>query len=142
MQRRSKLDGRNQASAEPKSAAGPKPKGDPMDGVQAVFSGKAPEALATYLALTTALTELGPFVEDPKKTSIHLNRKSAFAGVHPRKAAIVLVIRSARPIQSPRIRKLEKVSANRWHNEMLLSTPAEVDPEVLGWLGEAYALSA
>ncbi len=113
-----------------------------MDSVQAIFSGKAPEALATYRALTTALTGLGPFVEEPKKTSIHLNRKSAFAGVHPRKAAILLVIRSAEPIKSPRIRKLERVSANRWHNEMLLTAPAEVDPEVLGWLGAAYALSA
>ncbi len=113
-----------------------------MGDVQDVFAGKAPEALATYRALTAALAGLGAFVEEPKKTSIHLNRKSAFAGVHPRKAAILLVIRSAVPIESPRIRKLEKVSANRWHNEMLLSAPAEIDPEVLGWLGEAYALSA
>ncbi len=113
-----------------------------MGDVQAVFAGKAPEALETYRALTAALAGFGPFVEEPKKTSIHLNRKSAFAGVHPRKGAILLVIRSARPIESLRIRKLEKVSANRWHNEMLLSAPAEVDPEVLGWLQEAYALSA
>ncbi len=113
-----------------------------MGDVQAIFAGKDPEALATYRALTAALAGVGPFVEDPKKTSIHLNRKSAFAGVHPRKAAILLVIRTAGPIDSPRIRKLEKVSTNRWHNEMLLSAPAEVDPELLGWLGDAYALSA
>jgi hypothetical protein len=113
-----------------------------MGDVHAVFAGKAPEALAIYRALAGALAGLGPFVEEPKKTSIHLNRKSAFAGVHPRKTAILLVIRSAKPIESPRIRKLERVSANRWHNEMLLSAPAEVDPEVLGWLGDAYALSA
>ena len=113
-----------------------------MGDIQSVFAGKAPEALATYRALTAALAGFGPFVEAPKKTSIHLNRKSAFAGVHPRKAAILLVICSVKPIESPRIRKLEKVSANRWHNEILLSSPAEVDPEVLGWIGEAYALSA
>jgi hypothetical protein len=113
-----------------------------MGDVQTVFAGKAPEVLGTYRALTAALAAIGPFIEEPKKTSIHLNRKSAFAGVHPRKAAILLVIRSAKPIESPRIRKLDRVSANRWHNEMLLSAPAEVDPEVMGWLGEAYALSA
>jgi hypothetical protein len=51
------------------------------------------------------------------------------------------VIRTAAPIESPRVRKLERVSAHRWHNELLLSAPAEVDDEVMGWLGEAYALS-
>ncbi|HLZ76039.1 DUF5655 domain-containing protein [Phenylobacterium sp.] len=113
-----------------------------MGDVEAVFAGKDPEALETYRALAAALEAFGPFVEDPKKTSIHLARRSAFAGVHPRKAAILLVIRTSAPLESPRIRKLEKVSANRWHNEMLLSAPAEIDAEVLGWLREAYALSA
>ncbi len=113
-----------------------------MSEVQAVFTGKDPEALETYDALMKALKAFGPFVEEPKKTSIHLGRRSAFAGVHPRKAAILLVIRTSAPIESPRIRKLEQVSANRWHNEMLLSAPSNIDGEVLGWLGEAYALSA
>ena len=113
-----------------------------MGDVHAVFAGKNPEALAIYRALTAALAGFGPFMEEPKKTSIHLGRKSAFAGVHPRKSAILLAIRTSAPIDSPRVRKLEKVSANRWHNEMLLSAPAEIDPEVLGWLAEAYALSA
>lgn len=112
-----------------------------MSDVQAVFAGKDPEALTTYRALTTALGAFGPFAEDPKKTSIHLGRKSAFAGVHPRKAAILLVIRTNAPIESARIRKLEKVSANRWHNEMLLSAPSEIDGEVVGWLRQAYELS-
>jgi hypothetical protein len=112
-----------------------------MTDVQAVFVGKDPEALATYRALTAAIEAFGPFVEEPKKTSIHLGRKSAFAGVHPRKAAILLVIRTSAPIESARVRKLERVSANRWHNEMLLNGPAEVDTEVLGWLRQAYELS-
>lgn len=112
-----------------------------MGDVQAVFAGKDPEVLATYRTLTKALKAFGPFAEEPKKTSIHLGRKSAFAGVHPRKTAILLVIRTSAPIESPRIRKVEKVSANRWHNEMLLSASSEVDAEVLGWLREGYELS-
>ncbi len=111
-----------------------------MGDVQAVFSGKSPEALATYQALTQALATLGPFKAEPKKTSIHLERNSAFAGVHPRKSAILLVIRTSGPIDNPRIRKRERVSANRWHNEMLLSAPSEIDAEVLGWLREGYEL--
>ena len=113
-----------------------------MGDVQAVFAGKDPASLKTYGALAKALHGFGPYVEEPKKTSIHLARKSAFAGVHPRKAAILLVIRTSAPIESPRIRKLERVSANRWHNELLLSAPSEIDAEVLGWLRQAYDLSA
>ena len=113
-----------------------------MDDLGVLFAGKEPVALETYRALISALHAFGPFVEAPKKTSIHLGRRSAFAGVHPRKAAILLVIRTESPIESPRIRKLERVSANRWHNEMLLSAPSEVDAEVLGWLRQGYDLSA
>lgn len=112
-----------------------------MSDVETVFAGKAPEAIATYRALATALNSFGPYVEEPKTASIHLARKSAFAGVHPRKAAILLVIRTAAPIDSPRIRKLERVSANRWHNEILLTAPSEIDAELLGWLRGAYDLS-
>ena len=113
-----------------------------MGDVQDVFAGKDPAAIRTYEALKGALAGFGPFVEDPKTASIHLGQKSAFAGVHPRKAAILLVIRTQAPIESSRIRKLERVSANRWHNEMLLSAPAEIDAEVITWLRQAYDLSA
>ena len=112
-----------------------------MGGVGAVFEGKEPVALEIYNVLKTAVRSLGPFEEVPKKTSIHLGRKSAFAGVHPRKAAILLVIRTSAPVDSPRIRKLERVSANRWHNEMLLASPSEVDAEVMDWLRQGYELS-
>ena len=111
------------------------------NGVETVFAGKEPAALAAYGGLITALKTFGPFVEDAKKTSIHLARKSAFAGVHPRKSAILLVIRTSSPIESPRIRKVERVSANRWHNEVLLGEPSEIDSEVVAWLRQAYDLS-
>jgi hypothetical protein len=113
-----------------------------MSDADALFAGRQPEALATYNALTAALKAFGPFVEEAKKASIHLGRKSAFAGVHPRKAGILLVIRTSAPLESPRVRKLERVSANRWHNELMLGAPAEVDAEVRGWLRQAYDLSA
>jgi len=112
-----------------------------MGEIEAVFDGKEPAALETYRALTRALNAFGIFVEEAKKNSIHLARKSAFAGVHPRKAAILLVIRTKAPIDSPRIRKRERVSANRWHNEMLLGAPSDIDAEVLQWLREGYELS-
>jgi len=100
-----------------------------------------PAGRKVYEAILAATAKFGDVKAEEKKTSVHLVAKTAFAGVHPRKGAVLLNIRSDSPIKSDRIRKLEKVSAKRFHNEMLIDTPAGVDREVLGWLRSAYALS-
>lgn len=101
-----------------------------------------PAARKVYDAIVTATAKFGEVKVEEKKMSVHLVAKSAFAGVHPRKGAVLLNIRLNAPIESERIRKLEQVSAKRFHNEMLIDTPAGVDREVVGWLKSAYALSA
>jgi hypothetical protein len=101
-----------------------------------------PIVRAIYDALLKATKKFGGVRVEEKKTSIHLVAGSAFAGVHPRKTAIVLNIRTSAPIKSRRMRKVERVSANRFHNEMLLSSPADVDAEVVAWLKDAHALGA
>jgi hypothetical protein len=92
--------------------------------------------------LLQAAAKLGPILEEPKKTSIHLVNKTAFAGVATRKSALVLTIKSDRKLSSPRIHKSEQTSANRFHHEVKLTSPAEVDSELVQWLKDAYALSA
>ncbi len=113
-----------------------------MNDLDALFVGREPQVRATFDRSVTALAALGPLAVQAKKPSIHLARRSAFAGVQPRKGSILLNIRTAAPLDSARVRKVEHVSANRFHNEMLLEGPGEVDAELLDWLGEAYALSA
>lgn len=100
-----------------------------------------PAARKVYEAILAATAKFGDVKAEEKKTSVHLVAKTAFAGVHPRKGAVLLNIRSDAPIRSERIRKLEQVSAKRFHNEMLIDTPAGIDREVVGWLKSAYALS-
>jgi hypothetical protein len=107
-----------------------------------LFAKSEPAVEKTYAAILKAVSKFGDVRAEEKKTSIHLCAKTGFAGVHPRKAAVLLNIRSATPIKSKRIRKVETVSANRFHNEMLLKSPQEVDAEVIGWLKSAYSLSA
>jgi hypothetical protein len=51
------------------------------------FENRAPEVKATYAAILKAAKTLGPVQEEAKKTSIHLVRKNAFAGVATRKSA-------------------------------------------------------
>jgi hypothetical protein len=105
------------------------------------FTGKEPETRKIYDRLLKTSGAFGRFTEDPKKTSIHLVNRTAFAGVATRKTAIVLTIKSDRKLASPRIHKSEQTSASRFHHEVKLTSPAEIDAELTGWLKAAYELS-
>ena len=105
------------------------------------FTGRAPSVRATYDRIVKAAATFGPVREEPKKTSIHLARRTAFAGVATRKTALILTLKSAADIPSPRIVKRERVSANRWYLEVRLETPQQVDREVKAWLKQAIALA-
>ena len=111
---------------------------DPIDRIFA-RSDPAFRALAAQLVERVA-REAGVRIE-PKQGSIHLCRKSAFAGLHPRRQAVLLNLRTREPIESGRIRKVERVSANRFHNEMLLESANDLDEELFGWIHGAAALA-
>lgn len=86
---------------------------------------------------------LGPYQEEPKKGSIHVVvGKGAFLGVHPRASGLFLNIVLDHALESARVTKVEQVSRTRFHNELKLTDPGEIDAELLGWIGEAYALKA
>lgn len=105
------------------------------------FTNSAPAVLSTYQQLLKTARTLGPVVEDPKKTSIHLVRQTAFAGVATRRDSLILTLKSAQDIRSRRIAKREQASAHRWHVEIRLEKPADVDRQLTRWLKAAYALS-
>lgn len=92
--------------------------------------------------LIAAAQELPDVVVDPKGTCLHLNRRVAFAGIHPRKTGVLLNLRTAAPIDSARMRKTERLSANRYNNETLIESPTALDAELRGWIAEAHSLAA
>jgi Domain of unknown function (DUF5655) len=106
------------------------------------FAGKDPVAREIYDSLLKKIKRFGAIVEEPKKTSIHIVNKTAFAGVATRKGHLILTIKSDRKIASPRIHKSEQTSASRFHHEVKLTSPVDVDEELAGWLKAAYLLSA
>lgn len=106
------------------------------------FTGKDPIVRKIYDQLLKSLKRLGPIIEEPKKTSIHLVNGTALAGVATRNTYLILTIKSNRKMTSRRFHKTEQVSAKRFHYEVKLASPAEVDTELISWLREAYALSA
>ena len=105
------------------------------------LSARQPVVASIYDALTKAANKLGPLKEEAKKTSIHLVRSSAFAGVAMRQASLVLTLKASSDIESPRVTKHEQVSASRWHLEVRLESPQDVDAELKAWLKDAYDIS-
>lgn len=117
------------------------PTSKPSHTVASHFTKSAPAVLATYASILKTARALGPVEEDPKKTSIHLTRKSAFAGVATRKETLILTLKSQCAVKSPRIHRQEQVSARRWHLEMRLKEPSDVDAELRRWLAASYEMS-
>jgi len=103
-------------------------------GVESHFAGKAPTVRSTYQRLIDVARTFGPLTEEAKKTSIHLVRHAAFAGVATRRSSLILTLKSATDIRNPRIAKREQTSANRWHVEVRLEKPAHIDRQLTAWL--------
>ena len=105
------------------------------------FAGRAPAVRAIYDRILDAAKAAGPVREEAKKTSIHLARRTAFAGVATRRDALILTLKSQTDIRSRRVTKREQTSASRWHLEIRLDDPQQVDGELKEWLKKAIALS-
>jgi hypothetical protein len=110
--------------------------------LQQHFTGRAPSVRAIYDRILDVASASGPVKVEPKKTSIHLVRRSAFAGVATRKDALILTLKSPTDIRSPRIGKREQASAQRWHLSIRLEDPSQVDAELKSWLKKSIELSA
>ena len=110
-------------------------------GIRSHFTKKDPSVLATYNRVLDAARALGPVAEEAKKTSIHLVRRTAFAGVATRRSALILTLKSASDIRSPRVEKRQQTSANRWHVDIRLTAPSQVDRQLTAWLRAAYELA-
>jgi len=106
------------------------------------LQGREANVADIYNKLTDELQKFGKLKIEPKKTSIHLGNRFGFAGVYTRKDYINLEVHLKRKLISKRVAKVEQASLNRFHHTIKISTPKEVDKELLGWLKEAYDLKA
>lgn len=109
------------------------------DALTKIKEGEVTSAL--YAELSEKLQELGAFEVEVKQSSLHITNGRAFLGIHPRKNALLINIVSDKPITSTRLKKTEKVSANRYHNELIVDDVTQIDNELMSWLSDAYALT-
>jgi hypothetical protein len=105
------------------------------------FMNKPASVRALYDHLLKTLHKIGPVEEDPKKTSIHINRKSALIGVETRKDCLLLTIKADHEIAHPRIEKVERISAKRFYHKVRVSSIKDYDAQLASWLKDAYTLA-
>jgi hypothetical protein len=102
---------------------------------------KSPANRALYDFLLERVKSLGPVVEENKKTSAHIVAgKGAFLGVHPRSDGLLVNIVLDRELGGERVAKREQVSKSRYHNEVRIFSPQDIDEELMGWIRDAYQL--
>jgi hypothetical protein len=100
-----------------------------------------PISSEVYGALTDHISTLPGCELQENASSFHVAHGRAFLGIHPRRGGILVNIVLDRQLDSARVHRVERVSANRWHNEILLRDPEQVDAELIMWIREGYALT-
>lgn len=114
------------------------------------FEGK-PEALSLYEAFAEKLESLGKMTVRVQKSQISFSNRHNFAFVSflpARKAKerpqnyITITFGLNHRMDSPRIDIATEPYPNRWTHHILISSPEDIDEELMGWIKEAYEFSA
>ena len=121
-------------------------KADP--GVTRYFE-RTPGAEALFYALLKACASVGDASYEVQKSDIALGapRHYAYAWLPVREVAgrpsvyLVLTLRLKRRIDSPRFNQIVEAYPGRYAHHLILTDPAQLDAELLGWLREAKAAS-
>ncbi len=104
------------------------------------FENKEPIVLEIYKKLISECEKFGTIIQSAKKTSIHLDAQSGFAGVYTRKNYILLKLHTNFELKNNRIEKSERISANRIKHSIKLERKDDIDSELINWLKSAYEL--
>ena len=100
------------------------------------------KASAAYARLLKAVGRFGPVIEERGDRSVLLRSRGGFLGIHPKRDGLDLQIVTDHVIRAARVTRVDRVSANRFHVHVRIASPKDIDPQLLGWLREAYDLMA
>jgi len=96
------------------------------------------EVQAAFESLQRVLTKLGPHTMVPVKTMVVLRAGSNFGGLTFGRSFLDVSFFLSGPLDSPRVRGREVISATKIAYRVRISTRRDVDAELTGWLRQAY----
>jgi hypothetical protein len=105
------------------------------------FEGAAPELRDLFELYVAAVG--GDVTVNVTKSRIALQARMRFAGIdRPRRRHLLANFVLTRPIESPRLERVEHVPPYYYVHRLRLTRPADIDPELRAWLAEAYEVGA
>jgi Domain of unknown function (DUF5655) len=110
--------------------------------VDAHFERRAPEVRTLFDTLLENVERIGPVRVVAVKSQINLAARANFAGIKPLADGLRVGFMSDAPLVDPRIEKTEAVSLRSYAHAVVVRGPEELDPQLLGWLAEAYRLKS
>lgn len=122
----------------------------PGDDELKYFSG-APRAASLYTAVKNRILERFPgtgIKVGKSQISFVSGRSFAYIWLPVRKVKnrpevyIVLTFGLGYRVQSPRITESVEPYPGRWTHHLIISNPADIDDEVMGWLQQAHAFKS
>jgi hypothetical protein len=112
-------------------------------GLDAFFAGAAPSLRELFDSFVDAARATGPLTVNATKSRVALQVRMRFAGIdRPRRAHLVANFVLTRPLESPRLMRVEPFAPYYYVHRLRLREPADVDNELAGWLAEAYGVGA
>ena len=128
------LESDGQTAAEARGAS-------PEDVVGEIYAGGKAPLRPIHDQVMAEIGQLGPFEIAPKKGYISLRRKRQFAMIGPGTKSRVEVGLNMKGIEAT-ARLAQLPPGGMCQYKVTLSSPAEVDAELLGWIRQAYDASA
>jgi hypothetical protein len=114
----------------------------PLGRLDRHFANASPAVRATFDRLVAVARSLGPVEVLAEKTRIALHVRMSFAALMPRRNWLSGHLVLARRIDSPRFLQVQELSPRNVVHTFRLTSPAEVDPQFVAWLAEAYRVGA
>ena len=106
-----------------------------------LFIGKGEESRNLYAALITKIQEFGEVDIHFGKWNLTIRRLSTFLSVLVEKGHLTLVFISEEPIDEFPVYQNHLHSAKRYSNVVKIESEDEIDPQLIGWLKQAWELA-
>lgn len=107
--------------------------------VEGFLKGKGDRARELFDGFERLIAACGPYEVAPAKTRVAFMARVRFAGVNAiSDRGMTIAFGLPRPLRHPRIRKVEDYGSGWLGHWVRISSPEELDDELLGWLRESY----
>ncbi|HET7928753.1 MAG TPA: DUF5655 domain-containing protein [Actinomycetota bacterium] len=101
--------------------------------------GQGDRARELFEGFERLIAACGPYEVAPAKTRVAFMGRVRFAGVHAiSDRGMTIAFGLPRAMRHPRVRKIEDFGAGWYGHWVRISSPEELDDELLGWLRESY----